>query len=105
MSEHESAMRRVELTMHKPWFALYAGIRPTLVILGRGQPAQWGPGTWLLPADRPVTIGVFLFNRVWRFGQAEFCLEPHHASALVYHAPALAFGPGRIRVHRPQPAE
>ena len=43
MSEHESAMRRVELTLHKPWFALYAGIRPTLVIMGRGQPAQWGP--------------------------------------------------------------
>lgn len=99
MSENEPTMRRVELMLHKPWFALYAGIRPTLVIMGRGQPAQWGLGTWLLPADQPVMIGVFLFNRVWRFGQAEFSLEPHQAPALVYRAPALPFRPGRIRVH------
>jgi hypothetical protein len=89
--------RRIELTLRKPWYALYAGIRPTLVIAGRGQPAQWGVGTWQVPADETVSVGVFLFNRVWRFGQAEFALEPHYPPALVYRAPALPFLPGRIR--------
>ena len=89
--------RRIELTLRKPWYALYAGIRPTLVIAGRGQPAQWGVGTWQVPADETVSVGVFLFNRVWRFGQAEFALEPHDPPALVYRAPALPFLPGRIR--------
>ena len=98
MSDDERATRRVELTLHKPWFALYAGIRPTLVINGRGQPVQWGIGTWLLPAEEPVPIGVFLFNRMWRFGQAECTLETDHAAALSYRAPVLPFTRGRIRV-------
>lgn len=90
--------RRIELTMHRPWFALYAGVRPTLVIGGRGQPTQWGPGTWQVPTDETVTIGVFLFNRVWRFGQAEVTLDVSRSSKLTYHAPALPFRPGRMRV-------
>lgn len=93
--------RRIELTMRRPRFALYAGIRPTLVIGGRGQPTQWGLGTWQVPADRPVTIGVYLFNRLWRFGQAEFFLEPEDGSALEYRAPVLPFLPGRL-AHRSQ---
>ncbi len=97
MSDDAPVSRRIELTLVKPWFALYAGIKPTLVIGGRGQPTQWGLGTWQVPSDRTVTIGVFLFNRLWRFGQAEFELEPHHAPALVYRAPALPFLRGRIR--------
>lgn len=92
--------RRIELTMRKPWFALYAGIRPTLVIAGRGQPTQWGVGTWQVPADETAVIGVFLFNRMWRFGQAEHTLAADDA-ALEYRAPALPFLPGRIR---PMPA-
>lgn len=84
--------------MHKPWFALYAGVRPTLVIAGRGQPTQWGLGTWQVPADETVTLGVFLFNRLWRFGEAEFVLDPTHAPALVYRAPALPFLSGRIHL-------
>lgn len=91
--------RRIELTMHRPRFALYAGIRPTLVIGGRGQPTQWGPGTWQVPSDKSVTIGVYLYNRVWRFGQAELVLDPEDASALEYRAPALPFLPGRL-AHR-----
>ncbi len=90
--------RRIELTLHKPWFALYARIKPTLVIEGRGHPAQWGLGTWQVPSDQSVLIGVFLFNRLWRFGQAEFALEPDHAPALVYEAPMLPFLRGRIRL-------
>jgi len=90
--------RRIELTLHKPWFALYAWIKPTLVIAGRGQPVQWGLGTWQVPADQPVVLGVFLFNRLWRFGQAEFVLEPTHPPALEYRAPALPFLRGRMRL-------
>jgi hypothetical protein len=93
--------RRIELTLHRPWYALHRGVRPTLVIAERGQPAQWGVGTWQVPADEPVRIGVFLFNRVWRFGQAEFDLEPQHPPALVYGAPALPFLPGRFRMPQP----
>lgn len=90
--------RRIELTLRRPWFALYAQVRPTLVIGERGQPVQWGISTWQVPADETVTIGVFLFNRLWRFGQAEFMLEPGHPPALEYRAPALPFLPGRLRL-------
>jgi hypothetical protein len=91
--------RRIELTLHKPWFALYGGIKPTLVLDGRGQPVQWGVGTWQVASDATVPIGVFLFNRAWRFGQAEFALEPDQPPSLVYRAPALPFLRGRIRLN------
>ena len=97
MSAAHAASRRIELTLHRPWFALYAGVKPTLVIDGRGQPTQWGLGTWQVPADRTVTLGVFLFNRLWRFGQAEFTLEPGDPPAVVYRAPVLPFTSGRMR--------
>lgn len=96
MNSDAPASRRIELTLHKPWFSLFAGIRPTLVIAGRGHPAQWGNGTWQVPAGETVVVGVFLFNRVWRFGQAEFALEPGHPPALVYRAPMLPFLRGRL---------
>ncbi|MRG60261.1 hypothetical protein GE115_10330 [Agromyces sp. CFH 90414] len=90
--------RRIELTLRKPWLTLYAGIRPTVVMGGRGQPAQWGVGTWQVPTDETVVVGVFLFNRVWRFGRAEFALEPGHAPVVEYRAPMLPFTRGRFRV-------
>ncbi|QAY60043.1 hypothetical protein ET475_08610 [Microbacterium protaetiae] len=89
--------RRIELTLRKPWFALYAGVRPTVVIAGRGHPVQWGVGTWQVPSDETVVIGAFLFNRLWHFGQAEFSVEPGDPLTLVYRAPALPFMRGRIR--------
>jgi hypothetical protein len=92
----DAPTRRIELILRKPWFALYAGVRPTLVVEGRGQPVQWGLGTWQVRSDETVVIGVFLFNRVWRFGQAEFPLEPGDPPALVYRAPALPFLRGRL---------
>jgi len=95
----DDATRRIDLLLRKPPLALYGGIRPTLVIGGRGQPTQWGAGTWQVPADRAVTIGVFLFNRLWRFGSAEITLHPEDAGALEYCAPILPFLPGRFR-HR-----
>ena len=96
----DQAVRRIELTLHRPWFALYAGIKPTLVIGGRGQPAQWGIGTWQVPAGESVVVGVFLFNRLWRFGRAESAVEPHDPPALEYRAPALPFLRGRFRTKR-----
>lgn len=92
-----AATRRIQLTLHRPWFALYAGVRPTVVIGGRGQPAQWGLGTWQVSADEDVALGVFLFNRMWRFGEAEFILAPTDDPELTYLAPALPFSRGRIR--------
>lgn len=97
MNARDASTRRIELDLHRPWFALYARVKPTLVIGGRGQPVQWGLGTWQVPADQTVVLGVYLFNRLWRFGQAEFALETHDAPALVYRAPALPFGRGRMR--------
>lgn len=97
MTEDDTTSRRITLTLHKPWFALYAGVRPTLVIDGRGQPAQWGVGTWQVSSTHAVPIGVYLFNRVWRFGQAELTLAPTDP-AIEYRAPALPFLRGRMRV-------
>lgn len=60
--------RRVELEITRPpltWFA-----RPTVTIDGVGHPAQWGTGTWAVPDDGGTEIGVYLYNRVWRFGLA-----------------------------------
>lgn len=95
--------RRIELTLHKPWYALYAGIRPTLVIGGRGQPVQWGHGTWQVPADRDVAVGVFLFTRLWHFGQAECTIVPGDPPAVRYDAPALPFTRGRVALVDPIP--
>jgi hypothetical protein len=92
----QTLTRRIELTLHKPWLALYPGVKPTLVIAGLGHPAQWGLGTWQVPSEETVVVGVFLFNRMWRFGQAEFALEPDHTPSLVYRAPVLPFLRGRI---------
>lgn len=89
--------RRLELVLRRSRFHLLPGVRPTVVIAGRGQPAQWGHGTWLVPADAPVEIGVFLFNRVWRFGEASQTVLPEH-TRLVYRAPLLPRGTGRIEL-------
>lgn len=89
--------RRLELMLRRPRFHLLPGVRPTVVIAGRGQPAQWGRGTWMVPADAPVEIGVFLFNRLWRFGAASQTVRPEH-TRLVYRAPLLPRGAGRIEL-------
>lgn len=85
---------RLELTLRKPrigWFP-----KPTVVFNGRGQPAQWGTGTWQVSADAPTEVTVFLFNRLWKFGQAEITVAPGTAVALRYTAPLLPVGPGRL---------
>ncbi|MET0853666.1 MAG: hypothetical protein ABWY30_03485, partial [Microterricola sp.] len=63
---------RLELTLRKPWFGAF--LKPTVVFNGRGQPAQWGTGTWQVSADAPTEVTVFLFNRLWRFGTAEITI-------------------------------
>jgi hypothetical protein len=82
---------RIELTLSKPPLGLYP--KPTVVVGGRGQPAQWGTGTWQV--EQGATIGVYLFNRLWRFGQASLVVDGT-ASVLRYRAPWLPVGPVRL---------
>jgi hypothetical protein len=85
---------RLELTLTKPWFG--ALLKPTVVFNGRGQPAQWGTGTWQVPADAPTDVSVFLYTRLWKFGQARISVAPGTPSRLRYAAPWLPLGPGRL---------
>jgi hypothetical protein len=85
---------RLELTLRKPWFGAF--LKPTVVFNGRGQPAQWGTGTWQVPADASTELSVFLYNRLWRFGQVEILLAPGSTMPLLYSAPLLPIGPGRL---------
>jgi hypothetical protein len=87
---------RIELVLVSPLLSVNLGVRPTVVVAGRGQPAQWGSGTWQLPeGDR--SVGVYLFNRAWRYGSATLSVPPG-ATQVVYRAPRLPFGSGRIDV-------
>ena len=89
--------RRVELRITRPpltWFA-----RPTVTIDGVGHPAQWGIGTWAVPDDGGTVIGVYLYNRAWRFGAATRTVAGE--AALVYRPGWLPFGSGRLH---PAPA-
>lgn len=91
MPEDAAPPTRLELTLAKPpvgWFP-----KPTVVVAGRGQPAQWGVGTWRIEPGQ--TVGVYLFNRLWRFGEAETVVDPG-VVALRYRAPWLPFGRGRL---------
>lgn len=94
---HEQAPepRRISLTLRRP--ALGWHPRPTVVFGGRGQPAQWGTGTWQLTAD-DTTIRVFLYNRVWRYGEAVIDLTAEApADAVEYRPPLLPFLRGTLR--------
>ena len=89
------ATRRLTITLRR---GLWLGIRPTIVIEGRGQPTQWGTGTWQVPADRATTVSVFLHARGLTWGRATRTLEPTDVAALEYGAPSLPFLPGRLRL-------
>lgn len=97
MPESTQPTRRVTLTLTKPigWFP-----KPTVVIAGRGQPAQWGEGTWQVPADGDTELRVFLFNRMWRFGDATVTISTETSGTLVYRAPLLPFLRGRLTAAR-----
>lgn len=87
--------RRLELTLRKPWIGWWP--KPTVVFGGRGQPAQWGTGTWQVAADEPTVVGVYLFNQLWRFGEAEIVLHPEDTAVLRYAPPPLPFLRGHLR--------
>jgi hypothetical protein len=70
--------------------------KPTIVFAGRGYPAQWGTGTWQVPDERPTTIRIYLFNRLWTYGRAEFTIDATTPGALEYRPPLLPFGKGTL---------
>lgn len=85
--------RRVKLEITRPMLTWFA--RPTVTIDGVGHPAQWGTGTWAVPDDGGTAIGVYLYNRAWRFGAATRTVTATDAS-LVYRAGPLPVGAGRL---------
>ncbi|PYI67915.1 hypothetical protein CVV68_08630 [Arthrobacter livingstonensis] len=95
MIEPTSTTRRFELTLRKPWLGWFP--RPTVVVNGVGQPAQWGTRNWKVPGDDTATVNIFLFNRWWKYGEVNFSVEPGALAPLVYSAPWLPFLPGRVR--------
>ena len=91
-----SATRRITLEL-RPWpLRLTFGVRPTVVVDGRTEPAQWGVGTWLVPADRPVEVSAFLFVARLRLGSQTHLVQPD-TTHVRYRAPWLPFLPGRMR--------
>ena len=92
---------RLELTLHRPLLSWRS--KPTVVIGGLGQPAQWGVGTWQLPqlsehGEASGMLRIFVFNRAWRYGVADFVFDGNPPAALDYHPPLLPFGRGKLRV-------
>ena len=91
--------RRISLEL-RPWpLRVTFGVRPSVIVDGRTEPAQWGVGTWLVPADRPVEVAAFLYVGGIRFAQAAHALQLDEAT-LRYRAPWLPFLPGRMRASR-----
>ncbi|GAA3337723.1 hypothetical protein GCM10017714_05950 [Curtobacterium pusillum] len=92
----------MELRITRPMLTWFA--RPTVTIDGVGHPAQWGTGTWAVPDDGGAVIGVYLYNRAWRFGAASRSVTTADAGArFVYRSGLLPVGAGRIeqqRAHR-----
>lgn len=91
--ELPKATHRFELTLRKPWLGWFP--KPTVVIDGLAQPTQWGTRNWKVAGDVEVTV--FLYNRLWKFGEASFTVREGSAEPLVYTAPWLPFLPGRVR--------
>ncbi|MGO2540629.1 MAG: hypothetical protein ACTH8J_05740, partial [Specibacter sp.] len=66
MTELPHATHRFELTLRKPWLGWFP--KPTVVIDGTAQPTQWGTRNWKVAGD--VEVSIFLYNRLWKFGEA-----------------------------------
>lgn len=96
MTSQPPATRRMAITLRRWPLNIYLGFRPTIVVEGRGQPTQWGEGTWQVPADRETTVSVFLFRAGLRFGKAEHVLKPADEPALEYRAPVIFLFPGSL---------
>ena len=95
MTQPLASPPRFELTLRKPWLGWFP--KPTVVVNGLAQPTQWGTRNWKVPGEGSATVTIFLFNRLWKFGEVAFEVEPGATAPLVYSAPWLPFGPGRIR--------
>lgn len=68
-----------------------------MTIDGVGHPAQWGDGTWAVPDGGGTVIGVYLYNRAWRFGAASVVVAATTTDdAFEYRAGPLPVGAGRI---------
>ncbi|WP_343318583.1 hypothetical protein AAFM46_14775 [Arthrobacter sp. TMP15] len=94
MSEPTNTLRRFELTLRKPplgWFP-----KPTVVVDGVAQPTQWGTRNWKISGAKSATVRIYLYNRMWKFGEVNFTVEPNTPAPLVYRAPWLPFLKGKI---------
>ena len=87
------SMRRVTVVLERWPIGLALGVRPAIVIEGLSQPTQWGEGTWLLPADRPTTVAVYLHLRGITWGRATRELLPSEQPRLRYR---FGFVRGRL---------
>lgn len=87
--------RRVSIELRGGALGL-VGIKPTIVISGRAQPAQWGVGTWQLPAEGDAEFSVFLYRFGVTWGRASATLRATDAPMLRYRAPVLPFARGRF---------
>ena len=87
--------RRLTIDLRRWPLRLTFGVRPTVVVDGRTEPAQWGVGTWLVAADRPVEVTVFMFVAGIRFGTASYSVSPTD-TRVEYRAPILPFLAGRL---------
>ena len=92
MPDDAAQPTRIELILTRPALGWYP--KPTVVVGGRGHPAQWGTGTWQVEPGE--SVGVYLFNRLWRFGAAEAVVAAG-TTTLRYRAPLLPVGRGRLR--------
>lgn len=97
MTELPHATHRFELTLRKPWLGWFP--KPTVVIDGTAQPTQWGTRNWKVAGD--VEVSIFLYNRLWKFGEAGFSVAEGELASLVYTAPWLPFLPGKVRPAQP----
>ena len=98
MNPAPQEIRRFELTLRKPWLGWVP--KPTVVVNGTAQPAQWGTRNWKVHGTDSVPVAVFLFNRLWRFGEVQFTVGPNDGQKFRYSAPWLPFGPGKVREHQ-----
>lgn len=95
MNSAPNDIRRFELTLRKPWLGWFP--KPTVVINGMAQPTQWGTRNWKVPGEDSAEVNIFLFNRLWKFGEVSFTVQPGVQAPLSYSAPWLPLGPGKLR--------
>lgn len=94
MNSNASAPHRFKLTLRKPWLGWFP--KPTVVVNGDAQPTQWGTRNWKVRGEDPASVRIFVYNRLWTYGEVEFVVAPDATAPLVYSAPWLPFLPGKV---------